>query len=111
MSGQIVSESSPIVINNSTSNGSGEEPDFVDRIFKIALLVGLLAGLAIIGVVLFLAFNIWDAVGGTIEATTGFFNTWFRGLEVGLRLLPDPFEPLFGAFTAIGSAFFPSRRN
>lgn len=107
MAGQIVSEATPIVINTGSSNGQ-TKVDLVERLFKFGLVIALVAGLLITGLVLFLAFNIWEAVGGTFEKATNILGIAFQSF---LRATPlRGFAPLFGAFTAITTAFFPGRR-
>jgi len=111
MSGQIVSEGQSIVINtgSTTENSNGRtQVDLIERLFKIGLIIAVLAGLLITGLVLFLAFNIWEAVAGTFETATGFLGLAFESF---IRATPlRGFAPLFGALTAISTAFFPTRR-
>jgi hypothetical protein len=59
MVGQVVAVKA---VDSATTDGG-----ILNQLIKIITIVAILGALVVIGVVLFLAFNIWEAVGGTFE--------------------------------------------
>ena len=91
MVGQVVGAVAPVVVQSATEDGG-----LLNRLFKIITIVAIVAGLLIIGLVLFLAFNIWEAVGGTFE-TIG---------QIGQQIFSfGGISPIISIFTGIVSVF------
>jgi len=59
MVGQVVAMKA---VDSATTDGG-----ILNNLIKIVTIVAILGALVVVGVVLFLAFNIWEAVGGTFE--------------------------------------------
>lgn len=91
MVGQVVGAVAPVVIKSAT-----EEGGLVNRLLKILTIVAIVAGLLITGLILFLAFNIWEAVGGTFETIGNVFG--------GFSLFPGV-NPIVSIFTGLVSVF------
>ena len=72
MVGQVVAVKA---VESATTDGG-----ILNQLIKIITIVAILGSLLAVGVILFLVFNIWDAVGGTFETFTSvasgltFFN-------------------------------------
>jgi len=92
MVGQVVAAAAPTVIQSATN-----EDGLINRLFKLVLIGATIATALAVAVVLFLAFNIWEAVGGSFSTITG-------GISAGLSVLPG-IGPLFAVFTGLFSAF------
>ena len=75
-----------------------DENGLVNRLFKLVFIGAVIATIVVVILVLFLAFNIWEAVGGTIEDIGAFV---FAPLSIlpGIGLLAGPLTGLLTAFT------------
>lgn len=73
MVGQVVGAVAPTVIQSATS-----EDGLVNRLLKIVTIVAILGALIITAVIIVIAFNIWEAVGGTFESIASTFGSGFR---------------------------------
>ena len=93
MVGQVVGAAAPLVVQSAT-----DENGLVNRLFKLVFIGAVIATIAVVILVLFLAFNIWEAVGGTVEDIGSFV---LRPLSIlpGIGLLAGPLTGLLTAFT------------
>lgn len=96
MAGQVVSSITPIVIESATS-----EDGFINKAFKLVVILALIVGVIMTIVGLFLLFNIWDFLGGTLGSITGFISAPFSG---GSGLFGG-FSVLSAGLTGLASAF------
>jgi len=69
MVGQVVAVKA---VDSATKDGG-----ILNQLIKIITLVAILGALVVVGVVLFLVFNIWEAIGGTFETLTSFVGSTF----------------------------------
>lgn len=93
------------VVAGAVVQSATKDEGLVNQLFKIIVIVALIATIVLISFSLFLAFNIFEALGGVIEGAVGFFDILtlpFSGIGNGVQLL-------FGSITAFGSSFFARR--
>ena len=69
MVGQVVAVKA---LDSATTDGG-----ILNQLIKIITIVAILGALVVTGVVLFLVFNIWEAIGGTFETLTSFAGSTF----------------------------------
>jgi phosphotransferase system glucose/maltose/N-acetylglucosamine-specific IIC component len=93
MVGQVVGAVAPVVVQSATN-----EEGIVNRLFKLVFIGAIIATIAVVILVLFLAFNIWEAVGGTI-GEIGTFITAPLSILPGIGLLAPFFTGIVSAFT------------
>jgi hypothetical protein len=89
MVGQVVGAVAPVVVQSAKENGG-----LINSLLKVVTIVAIVSALLITGLILFLAFNIWEAVGGTFETIGSIFSFAFPSVN-----------PLVSIFTGILSAF------
>lgn len=92
MVGQVVGAVAPVVVQSAT-----DQDGLVNRLFKLVFIGAIIATIAVVILVLFLAFNIWESIGGTISDIGTFVLTPFRFLP-GVGLLAGPITGIFTAF-------------
>lgn len=92
MVGQVVGAVAPVVVQSAT-----DENGIVNRLFKLVFIGAIIASIVVVALVLFLAFNIWESIGGTVENVSTFFLAPFRILP-GIGLLAGPITGLLSAF-------------
>jgi hypothetical protein len=93
MVGQVVGAAGTAVIQSATNDDG-----LVNRLFKLVFIGAVIATIAVVILVLFLAFNIWEAVGGTI-GEIGTFITAPLSILPGIGLLAPFFTGFISAFT------------
>ena len=88
MVGQVIAMKA---VDSATEDGS-----FLNQLIKIVTIIAILAGLAITALILFVVFNIWEAVGGTLEqiANVGSTVFGFGGISPAISIVTG----LFSAF-------------
>ena len=69
MVGQVVAIKA---VDSATTDGG-----ILNSLIKIITIVAILGALLVVGVILFLVFNIWEAVVGTFETLTSFAGSTF----------------------------------
>lgn len=84
MVGQVVAVKA---VESATTDGG-----ILNQLIKIITIVAILGSLVVVGVILFLAFNIWEAVGGTFETI---------GNVIGAVLTPVSFFNPVTLFTTV----------
>lgn len=92
MVGQVVGAVAPVVVQSAT-----DQDGLVNRLFKLVFIGAIIATIAVVILVLFLAFNIWESIGGTISDIGTFVLTPLSFLP-GLGLLAGPITGIFTAF-------------
>lgn len=92
MVGQVVGAVAPVVVQSATN-----EDGLLNRLFKLVFIGAIIATIAVIILVLFLAFNIWEAVGGTISDLATFALLPFSFFP-GIGLLAGPVTGILTAF-------------
>lgn len=88
MVGQVVGAVAPVVVQSATEDGS-----ILNRLLKLVTIGAIIASIIVVVIVLFLAFNIWEQVGGTITQVGSFlsFANPFRGIGIALTGLFSAF--------------------
>ena len=98
MVGQVVAGSvAPVVIDSATKDGG-----LLNSVLKFLTVVAIIAGFAILGVVLVVSFEIIQAVSGIIDTGVGFFEQFTRPFSVGSSAIAG----IGSAITGLASAFF-----
>lgn len=90
MVGQIVGAAAV----QSATNDDG----LVNKLFKLVFIGAILATIVVVILVLFLAFNIWESIGGTISNLATFALSPLRILP-GIGLLAGPLTGIITAFS------------
>ena len=72
MVGQVVGAVAPVAIQSATS-----EDGLLNKLFKLVFIGAIIATIVVVILVLFLAFNIWESIGGTISDLAGFVTAPF----------------------------------
>jgi len=93
MVGQVVGAVAPVAIQSATN-----EDGLLNRLFKLVFVGAVIAAFALVILGLFLAFNIWQAVGGTLEDIGTFVLTPLSFIP-GVGLLAAPLTGLITLFT------------
>ena len=93
MVGQVVGAVAPVVVQSAT-----DENGLVNRLFKLVFIGAIIATIAVVILVLFLAFNIWESIGGQISDLGRFVLTPLSILP-GIGLLAGPLTGILTAFT------------
>ncbi len=92
MVGQVVGAVAPVVVQSAT-----DEDGLVNRLFKLVFIGAIIATIAVVILVLFLAFNIWDSIGGQISDLGTFITSPLRILP-GIGLIVGPLTGVLTAF-------------
>lgn len=69
MVGQVVAVKA---VESATTDGG-----ILNQLIKVITVIAILGSLLVVGVVLFLVFNIWEAIGGTFETLSSFAGSTF----------------------------------
>lgn len=93
MVGQVVGAVAPVVVQSATN-----EDGIVNRLFKLVFIGAIIATIAVVILVLFLAFNIWESIGGEISSLGRFILTPLSILP-GIGLLAGPLTGILTAFS------------
>ena len=93
MVGQVVGAVAPTVVQSAT-----DEDGLVNRLFKLVFIGAIIATIIVVILVLFLAFNIWESIGGTVSDITTFALAPLSILP-GIGLLAGPLTGFLTAFT------------
>ena len=93
MVGQVVGAVAPVVVQSAT-----DEDGLVNRLFKLVFIGAVIATIIVVILVLFLAFNIWESIGGTVSDLGAFVLNPLRILP-GIGLLAGPLTGILTAFT------------
>ena len=92
MVGQVVGAVAPVVVQSAT-----DEDGLLNRLFKLVFIGAIIATIVVVILVLFLAFNIWDSLGGTIGDISNFVLAPLSILP-GIGLLAGPLTGIITAF-------------
>ena len=93
MVGQVVGAAAPVILQSAT-----DENGIVNRLFKLVLIGATIATIVVVILVLFLAFNVWQQVGGVLDDLGTFVLTPLSFVP-GLGLLAGPVTGIITAFT------------
>jgi len=92
MVGQVVGAVAPVVVQS-----AADENGIVNRLFKLVFIGAVLATIVIVILVLFLAFGIWESVGGTLDNIGTFVLAPFRILP-GIGIVAGGLSGFLSAF-------------
>ena len=93
MVGQVVGAVAPVFVQSATN-----EDGIVNKLFKLVFIGAVIATIVVVILVLFLAFNIWESIGGTISDLATFVLAPLSILP-GIGLLAAPLTGIVTAFT------------
>ena len=93
MVGQVVGAAAPVILQSAT-----DEDGLVNRLFKLVFIGAVIASFVLVILGLFLAFNIWNSIGGTLTDLRDFVFTPLSFIP-GLGILAGPVTGLITAFT------------
>lgn len=93
MVGQVVGAAAPVILQSAS-----DENGIVNKLFKLVLIGATIATIVIVVLVLFLAFNIWNQIGGVLEDLGTFVLTPLSFVP-GLGLLAGPITGFITAFS------------
>ena len=93
MVGQVVGSVAPVVVQSAT-----DENGIVNRLFKLVFIGAVIATIVVVILVLFLAFNIWESIGGTIN-DIGTFVLAPLSILPGIGILAGPITGILTAFS------------
>lgn len=93
MVGQVVGAVAPVVVQSAT-----DENGLVNRLFKLVFIGAVIATIVVVILVLFIAFNIWESIGGTITDISTFVLSPLSILP-GIGLIAGPLTGILTAFS------------
>lgn len=93
MVGQVLGAAGPVIVQSAT-----DENGIINRLFKLVFIGAVIATIVVIILVLFLAFNIWESIGGTVSDLGSFVLNPLRILP-GIGLIAGPLTGILTAFS------------
>lgn len=85
------------VVGAAVAQSATDTDGIVNKLFKLVFIGAVLATIVVVILVLFLAFNIWQQIGGVLEDLGTFVLTPLSFVP-GLGLLAGPITGIFTAF-------------